>query len=282
MASQYRRFVALGDSQTEGLNDVGLDGGPRGWADRFAELLAATTSPDLEYANLAVRGCRARHVLEVQLPQALALGPDLAAVVVGMNDLLRHDFDLDACVDQVEQTVAALRATGCDVVSMTFPDVAGMLPVMGWLRPREAELNRRLCEAAERHDVPVLDLFSLDLAADPRMWSPDRIHGSAEGHARIAAGMGELIGLPGSDHAWAHSELPARSRLDVVRREAWWLASFVGPFLYRQWRGHGPGTGRSAKRPELRRVVAENDDGRPTRAGEAADERLRTRLRRAP
>jgi lysophospholipase L1-like esterase len=290
MARTYQRFVALGDSQTEGLDDRDPDGGLRGWADRFAAMLSSTTSPGLTYANLALRGRRARHVLEVQLPAALALEPDLAAVVVGMNDLLRHDYDLDETVDQVEQTFAALRAAGADVVSMTFPDVAQMLPVMGWLRPREEELNARLVQAAARHDVPMLDLFGTRLAADPRMWAPDRIHGSSEGHARIAAGMAELMGLPGADHSWAETDFEALAPVTVVRREAAWLAGFVGPFLYRQWRGTGPGSTSVPKRPGLLPVLAQNDEGVPTGAttrgcaprNPVRLRQLRSWLRRAP
>jgi lysophospholipase L1-like esterase len=270
MATAYQRFVALGDSQTEGLNEGDDASGVLGWADRFAQRLAETTSPGLTYANLAVRGCRARHVRDEQLPAALALEPDLASVVVGMNDLLRHDYDLEATVAQVEETFAALRTTGCRVVTTSFPDVALMLPVMGWLRPREVELNARLTDAAARHDVEVLDLFSIGLTSDPAMWSHDRIHGSTLGHQRIAAGMCELMGLPGSDHSWAQPTASAPGLLHVVRRDAWWLATFMVPFLTRQLRGRGPMANHAAKRPELLPVLPGNDDGRPTRTGEAA------------
>lgn len=251
MATQYHRFVALGDSQTEGLNDGDDRVGVRGWADRFAENLARTTSPELTYANLAVRGCRAKHVHEVQLPAALALEPDLASVIVGMNDLLRHDFDMDQTVAHVEASFVALRATGCRVLTTTFPDVALMLPVMSWLRPREERLNGLLVEAALRHDVEILDLFGLELNADPEMWSHDRIHGSTLGHIRIAAGMSELFGLPGSDHSWAEARGVTRGPVHVVRRDAWWLATFVLPFLTRQLRGRGPASTHTAKRPQL-------------------------------
>jgi lysophospholipase L1-like esterase len=254
--ASYRRYVALGDSQTEGLNDGDDATGVRGWADRFAEALAASTSPGLHYANLALRGCRARDVRHGQLDAALALEPDLASVVVGMNDLLRHDYDADATVRDVEETFAALRATGCRVVTMTFPDIGRMLPVMAWLRPREVELNRRLVEAAARHDVAVLDLFPLAMCGDPALWSHDRIHGSGEGHARIAAGMGELLGLPGGDGSWSESAPSSTGLFHAVRRDAWWAASFVVPFLTRQLLGRGPGTGRSAKRPDLMPVEA--------------------------
>jgi lysophospholipase L1-like esterase len=253
--TSYLRYVALGDSQTEGLNDGSDASGLRGWADRFAESLAATTSPDLRYANLAIRGCRARDVRHRQLDAALALEPDLASVVVGMNDLLRHDYDADATVRDIEETFAALRAIGCRVVTMTFPDIGRMLPVMAWLRPREVELSRRLVEAAERHDVAVLDVFPLEMCGDPALWSHDRIHGSSEGHRRIAAGMAEVLELPGSDDTWSASAPVHAGLLDAVRRDVWWTATFVVPFLTRMLMGRGPGTGRTAKRPELLRVL---------------------------
>ena len=78
----YSRYVAIGDSQTEGLNDGSDETGFRGWADRLAEHVAAL-NPDLQYANLAIRGRRTHEVLSEQLPAALAMRPDLATVVAG-------------------------------------------------------------------------------------------------------------------------------------------------------------------------------------------------------
>lgn len=251
----YRRFVALGDSQTEGVGDPDAEGRPVGWADRLARHLAATTSPDLTYANLAVAGCRSRHVRQVQLPAALALEPDLATVMVGMNDVLRHDFDGDAVVDDVETTIAALRAAGATVATISFPDVARVLPVMAWLRPRERRLVDRLREVAHRYDVPVLELFELPMCADARLWSKDRIHASPEGHRRMAEGMAELLGLPDADPEWAVAppDRPWATPWHVVRRDAWWLVSFLLPFLTRQARGRDE---RQAKRPVLTPVAA--------------------------
>ena len=252
----FRRYVALGDSQTEGLDDRYPDRTPRGWADRLAEALAATTSPGLEYANLAVRGCRATHVRHDQLPAALAMEPDLATVAVGMNDVLRHDFDLDACVRDVEETIAQLRATGCTVLSMTFPDIALMVPVMGWLRPREVALDARLRSVAERYDVPLLDLFPLGMCADPALWSHDRIHGSTEGHRRIAAGMAELAGVPDVDPGWSHSRSDAVTpgRVRSLARDLWWAGTFMAPWLWRQ-AVHRQRPADVAKRPALTPVL---------------------------
>ncbi len=250
----YHRYVALGDSQTEGLNDLDGAGTPVGWADRLAREMAATTSPDLRYANLAVSGCRAHHVLSNQLPAALELEPDLATVVVGMNDVLRHDYDLDKVVGEVAQCFAALTDAGARVLTMTFPDIARMLPVMAWLRPRQMRLRTRLLGAAERHGVEVLDLFGLEMCGEASMWSHDRIHGSPTGHARIAAGMAHLLDLPGSDPAWSEPQARPPGLLEAVRRDAWWLGSFMGPFLLRQLRGKGTGADGLPKRAGLLRV----------------------------
>src|ERR1700677_4151624 len=58
LMSAFERYVAIGDSATEGLGDPVGPGGFRGWADRLAERLAKT-NPTVQYANVAVRGRRA-------------------------------------------------------------------------------------------------------------------------------------------------------------------------------------------------------------------------------
>ena len=94
-AHGIRRYVAIGDSQTEGLNDFGDDGQPRGWADRFAESLSGR-QPGLLYANLAVRGKRTAEIRRDQLDAALALAPDLVTVVSGVNDVVRPSTHVDS------------------------------------------------------------------------------------------------------------------------------------------------------------------------------------------
>src|SRR5689334_15621887 len=124
----YARYVAIGDSTTEGLDDPYPEGGFRGFADRLAGDLALL-EPDLRYANLAVRGRRAHEVREQQLEPALELEPDLASVVAGLNDTLRGDFDLQATGDHIEAMLTALREAGADVITMTFPDPVRVNPV---------------------------------------------------------------------------------------------------------------------------------------------------------
>ena len=123
-SGEYLRYVALGDSQTEGLGDGDDVTGLRGWADRLAEQLAAGGS-GLQYANLAVRGHLAAQIHAEQLGPALALRPDLATVVAGVNDLLRPRFDADEVAGHLEAMFAALTAQGACVATLTFPTSRG-------------------------------------------------------------------------------------------------------------------------------------------------------------
>ena len=125
----YRRFVALGDSTTEGLVDPLPDGsGFRGWADRLAETLAVL-EPDLRYANLAVRCKLARQVRAEQLDAALALEPDLASLLSGLNDMLRRTVDVGAVAGELDFMVGALRDVGADVLMFTLPDPVPINPL---------------------------------------------------------------------------------------------------------------------------------------------------------
>jgi lysophospholipase L1-like esterase len=92
----FHRYVALGDSFTEGVGDPdpSRPNGLRGWADRVAEALSARND-DLGYANLAIRGRKLRAILAEQVDPAIALDPDLVSIHAGANDVLRPRVDID-------------------------------------------------------------------------------------------------------------------------------------------------------------------------------------------
>src|SRR5688500_13563706 len=122
------RYVALGDSLSEGVGDhPNPDGTERGWADRFAERLAAE-HPGLRYANLAVRGRLIPDVYHHQLPAALALEPDLVSLIIGGNDLTRPRFDVDGGLARIDEMHRDLHAAGATVLTATLPDVALLAP----------------------------------------------------------------------------------------------------------------------------------------------------------
>ena len=254
-----RRFVALGDSLTEGIGDGDEVRGYRGWADRLAEHLARA-DPGVQYANLAVRGRLAADVRDDQVPAALAMRPDLVTVVAGMNDVIRPGCRVPEVADCLDQTFARLTGAGVRVATITFPDIARLTPLSRLVVPRLLHLNTRI-RAAARFGVTVVDLYPHDFAADPRMWSPDRLHASEAGCERLAAAFAHALGLPGGDPGWARPLPPAppRTAWTAVADETRWLARCCAPWVYRRMRGRSSGDGCAPKRPELTPVLS-NDD----------------------
>ena len=82
---------------------------------------AALIQHRAEVVHLATLGALAADVERVQLPAATALRPEVASVVVGINDTLRGDFDPERTGAAVDHTVAALRAAGGTRVAVQRP-----------------------------------------------------------------------------------------------------------------------------------------------------------------
>lgn len=253
----FTRYVALGDSTTEGLDDPDGKGGYRGWADRLAEH-AARAYPGLTYANLAVRGRTAGEIKATELAPALAMRPDLATVVAGMNDLLRRNWNAVRVADEVGEMVHALTAGGAKVVMFTLPDVAARMRLGRTMSARTAELNVELRKIAATEHAVLLDLAGYEHAHDPRLWAIDRLHGNAEGHARIANEVARQLGIPGVPPGGLAAPLeprPARGKHAVLAEDLAWIAKFVAPWAWRRLRGRTLGDGRRAKRPNLTPVT---------------------------
>jgi len=253
----YERYVAIGDSTSEGLDDPDGRGGYRGWANRLAERLAEEQGSVL-YANLAVRGRTTRQIREQQLGAALAMRPDLATVVSGTNDLLRRRFDADALGADIEAMQRALSSIGATVLTFTLPEMSAVMPLARLFRERLLRMNDRLREISARTGAIVCDLAAYPVACDPRLWSDDRLHANSVGHARIAEALAYHIGMPGVTSAWADPlpDVPPRSSLDVVKAELSWVRIHLLPWIWRHARGRSSGDGISPKFPQLTRFAA--------------------------
>ena len=259
--TRFERYVALGDSSTEGIDDPDGAGGFRGWANRLAEAIALSqrdqeTRSELLYANLGVRGRRTRQIREQQLEPALAMRPDLATLFTGTNDVVAREFDADAVVADVDAMQRALIGAGATVLTFTLPDLSAVMPMAKRITPRLRDLNRRLKEVAAANGTILVDFEQHPVAGDPRLWSDDRLHANSEGHARIAAALAHALGLPGSDASWQEPlpPLPRPTRLARLHRELEWSRRHVLPWLWRHAHGRSSGDGRLPKRPELRPV----------------------------
>jgi lysophospholipase L1-like esterase len=186
-------FVALGDSITVGMGDPLPDGGWRGWA----ALLAPAVGMELH--NLAVSGALCADVEREQLPRALELRPDLAAVVVGVNDTLRRSFDVSRISAALAHSVGALSAAGATVLTMRLPDPGLMLRLPAALaRPlsrRIRAVNAVADAVAARFGTVHLDVARHPETYDRRMWSVDRLHPSERGHRLVAHAYAVLLGV---------------------------------------------------------------------------------------
>jgi lysophospholipase L1-like esterase len=192
------RFVALGDSITVGVGDPAPGGGWRGWA----ALLAGSLRQG-QILNLAALGATARDVERVQLPAAAELRPEVASVVVGINDTLRGDFDAERTGASIGRTVAALRGAGAQVLTMRLPDPGQMFGLPGALaRPlgrRMRAVNAAVDQVALRYGTVHLDVAGDPASYERRYWSVDRLHPNERGHRRIACcfhGMLAASGYP--------------------------------------------------------------------------------------
>ncbi|MCK8613734.1 SGNH/GDSL hydrolase family protein [Gordonia sp. C13] len=246
----FTRFVALGDSFTEGVGDTDptRPNGLRGWADRVAEQLAARDE-NFSYANLAIRGRLLDAVIAEQLDAAVAMNPDLVTLYAGGNDIMRPSVDLDALMARYDAAIGKLVATGATVVVFTAYDT-GWAPVFRKLRGRIAIYNELLREVAERHDVVVFDYWRLKGYDDYRMWDTDRLHMSPLGHTRMAA---EVLTLLGVQHDISPVELEAAAELtrrEQRRQNAEWVRTFLGPWVLRRVRGISSGDGVTPRWPE--------------------------------
>ncbi len=252
----YRRYVALGDSFTEGVgdDDAARPNGLRGWADRVAEQLAAHArragGPEPAYANLAVRGRLLPQILDEQIEPALELRPDLVTIYAGGNDMMRPSLDLDALVARYESALLRLADSGARVLVFTAYD-AGWAPVFRRLRGRTAIYNELLRPAAYRAGADLVDYWNMRGFDDTRMWGTDRLHMSPLGHTLMAAEVLDVLGVP---HAVERPQLPpapALSRAEQREVDREWLRTFLVPWAGRRLRGASSGDGVSPKYPTL-------------------------------
>ncbi|MDL9937697.1 SGNH/GDSL hydrolase family protein [Gordonia sp. ABSL1-1] len=252
---QYTRFVAIGDSQTEGLGDPHPSYEFRGWADRLAERMAAL-NPELQYANLAIRGKRTRQILDDQLEPALALRPDLIAAPLGMNDVIGNG-DLAEVHADLDLIYRRLAGAGATVVVSTFPNMVRTIPFAARKEARLLALNQMMRDFAAEYGFVLVDLHAAPVLVDLRSWSTDRLHASPFGHQRFADGAAHALGLPDSDADWGAPLPPVEAPhpISAAVRDMRWAVQFFTPWAIRKIRGVSLGDGRDPKRPELGPVV---------------------------
>lgn len=240
------RFVAIGDSFTEGLGDSMPDGSVRGWADLVAAGLAAAEKQTVHYANLAIRGRLLEPIVTDQLEAALALSPQptLLSLNGGGNDMMRPGADMDRLVALTERALRRCAAEGVRMILLSGADPSDRLPFGGTVRRRGEALTQAVTGFADRFgDIVFVDVFHDVEIRRAGYWSPDRLHLNACGHRRVA---GLVLAALGHETA-AHVIDPGPAETRRVLTEARYYREHVLPWVNRRLRGRSSGDNRTGK-----------------------------------
>ena len=249
------RFIAIGDSLTEGLSDKYLDGSYRGWADRVADEISKQ-NPDFRYANLAVRGKLLEQVVVDQLQIALPWmqgSQTLVTFHAGANNVLRPKFEPNQVFETYANAVAQIAATGAKLLLFTVREVSNpQTKTQHYWNQRFGPFNENVKRVATEFGATVMDANSKEVFGDPRMLAKDRLHLSTEGHRRVAAAVLSAVDMP-HDSDWQDPMSPykpAPAPIRVVGSVAWGVA-FLVPWAIRRITRKSSGDGRVSKHSEL-------------------------------
>mgnify|MGYP000713202857 CR=1 FL=1 len=247
----FTRFIALGDSMTEGMCDEIVDGNYRGWADRVADTLSKA-SPNFSYVNLAIRGKLLHQVIDDQIPSAaqyITGAETLVSFHAGANDVLRPNYRPEVSLPQYELGIKQLTDAGATVIVFTVVDkVEGKGKTAALWHQRFSAFNENVRQVAAKYPVILFDAKGKEFLNDRRFLAFDRLHMNSEGHKRLANAVLAGLDFP-YDSNWQIplSKVEQKSKLVSFATTSAWILIFILPWIWRRLRGTSSGDGRSAK-----------------------------------
>ena len=186
-------FAIIGDSAASGVGDANESGVNYGWG----YYLARSFEDPLVYINVARPGAQSREVLEAQLPKIQVHNPDICAVIVGGNDLLRNGFDPELLHKNLRQTVSALKNNDTLVLMILLHDPTQIVPMpkllANVLDRRVRSVNAVTTAVAREFGTVLLDTRKIAGIYNLANWHIDRMHPSKIGHQGIAAEFRNLL-----------------------------------------------------------------------------------------
>ena len=224
-------FAVIGDSAASGVGDSDGKGNNLGWSYH----LAKSFEEPLIFINAARPGAKSAEVLEIQLPKILLHNPDLVAVVVGGNDLLRSNFNPQKFAENLRKTLLELVSRGCTIMLLELHDPTKIVPMpylIGRIcRRRVAAVNAATRELGKTFGAVLMETRSLQDIYAREKWHVDRMHPSKLGHQFIAAQYANLL----TDRGYEIGEVQIdpinnRSRKDSIK---WMLRNGTPWFLKR-------------------------------------------------
>jgi lysophospholipase L1-like esterase len=195
--NQPLTLAIIGDSAASGVGDSDAQGNYFGWGYHLAQ---AFTEP-LIYINASRPGAQSKEVLHDQLPKVLIHEPDLVAVIVGGNDLLRNGFSPKVFEENLHTTLAAIEKIGATSMLLELHDPTEIVPMPRLIarvcRRRVNAVNQSTRKLARRYGSILLETRSLEGIYQREKWHVDRMHPSKLGHQFMADNFAHLLRMRG-------------------------------------------------------------------------------------
>jgi lysophospholipase L1-like esterase len=224
-------FAIIGDSAASGVGDSDQYKNHFGWGYHLAQAF----SEPISYINASRPGAQSKEVLHEQLPKILIHNPELVAVIVGGNDLLRNGFSPEAFEINLNETLRQIEEIGATVMLLELHDPTEIVPmpklVARVCRRRVNAVNRITRKLAHRYSAVLLPTRSLENIYAREKWHVDRMHPSRLGHQFIADNFAHLLRMRGFEiDTVAVGVKNNRSRRDSI---IWMLKNGTPWFLKR-------------------------------------------------
>nr|WP_228500573.1 SGNH/GDSL hydrolase family protein [Nocardioides agariphilus] len=182
------RIALLGDSAAAGY---GVSRVVETTGALLASGIAEKADRRVHLRSYAFIGARSSD-LGAQVARALPVGPHLAVILIGANDVT-HSVLPSQSVRHLSEAVRQLRTAGVEVVVGTCPDLGTVKPIAPPLKQVGRAWSHRLAAAQTiavveegGRTVSLASVLGPEFEAAPAiMFGPDRFHPSAEGYRRL-------------------------------------------------------------------------------------------------
>ena len=184
------KVALLGDSSAAGYGVESVEDTPGA---HLASGLAEGAGRRVYLRSVGFVGAQTRD-LSRQIDTALAIEPQVAVILVGVNDVTHSRLPSES-VRLLGAAVRRLREAGAEVVVGTCPDLGTIEPIAPPLRQVARLWSRRLAAAqtivtveAGGRTVSLGSVLGADPESTPALFfGPDRFHPSATGYSRLAS-----------------------------------------------------------------------------------------------
>ena len=193
LVRSHPTFVVLGDSAAYGTGDEIKAGQFRGWAG----FLADAFQEGCDYFNYSRPGAKSSEVLAIQLPKALRQNPDICAVIVGGNDLLRNNFDPVLLYNNLRSCCQQLLAMGSEIIMVELHDPNQLLKLPKLMRQvlgrRVNAVNAVYRKVALEFEIVTVKTRAINNVHDRKNWHIDRMHPGPQGHFMLARNIADQL-----------------------------------------------------------------------------------------